>query len=107
MGCSVEVDSRRYVYLFKRVPDKYRLYQNYPNPFNSVTVIEFDLPERSHVSLVVYDILGRRVKVLLDGEVEAGTHRVTFDSSDLPSGVYLYQLQTEKFKAIKKMIILK
>lgn len=66
---------------------------NYPNPFNPATEISYSLPERSQVSLVVYDMLGRQVADLVNQSQPAGTHRVSFDASRLSSGIYLYRLQ--------------
>ena len=77
------------------LPDDLILKQNYPNPFNSATVIEFVLPESGEVSLKIYDTVGRKVEVLIDGSVEAGQHQVTFEAENLTSGVYIYQLETE------------
>jgi len=74
-------------------PTKYSLMQNYPNPFNPSTSIGYVLPDRSDVSLVVFNTLGQRVATLQDGEQDAGYHEVQFNASDLPSGVYFYRLQ--------------
>ncbi|MEM1043816.1 MAG: T9SS type A sorting domain-containing protein, partial [Bacteroidota bacterium] len=71
------------------VPETFGLAAAYPNPFRSATTLALDVPEAGRVTVAVYDALGRRVAVLLDEEVEAATHRVPFDASDLPSGVYL------------------
>jgi hypothetical protein len=81
--------------------------QNYPNPFNSSTTIEFDIPERTNVKLIIYDILGREVETLIDKELEPGKYKVNFEEKDLPSGVYLYTLKTPKFTKTNKMILIK
>jgi photosystem II stability/assembly factor-like uncharacterized protein len=91
----------------KEVPRRITLYQNYPNPFNATTIIAYDLPHASRVSLRVFDLLGREVIVLNDGMVEAGTHRVTFDGSDLSSGIYFAQLRTGKFVQTGKMVLVR
>jgi len=91
----------------KIIPRKFSLYQNYPNPFNPETVIEFDIPEVSNVKLEVYDVLGRKVKTILDDRLEVGRYRVRFDGGDLPSGVYFYSLITNKFSSVKKMVLVK
>ncbi len=74
------------------LPEHYLLSQNYPNPFNPTTTIKYELPKAAYVRLVVYDILGREVKVLVDEQKEAGSYTVRFDGSDLPSGVYFYRI---------------
>ena len=89
------------------VPKEYTLYQNYPNPFNPVTEIKYNLPEASRVTLNVYNIIGQKVTSLINGEVEAGFHSVTFDGRDLPSGTYIYRLQTPNYTQTKKMVLLK
>jgi hypothetical protein len=69
------------------------LQQNYPNPFNPSTTIKFELPGASHVTMSVYDMVGREVSVLVNETSEAGIHEVKFDGSNLASGVYVYRLQ--------------
>ncbi|MDQ7815583.1 MAG: T9SS type A sorting domain-containing protein [Melioribacteraceae bacterium] len=88
-------------------PTKIELYQNYPNPFNSITRIHFSLPNNGFVKLYVYDILGQEITSLINKELSKGTHTVDFNSSNLPSGVYLYRLVTDKYNQTKKMILLK
>ena len=88
-------------------PIEYTLYQNYPNPFNPTTTIKYDLPSTSEVSLGIYDILGRKVKELVSEKQQAGRYEVQFNASNLASGVYIYQLITEKYLSSKKMILLK
>jgi parallel beta-helix repeat protein len=89
------------------LPTEYTLYQNYPNPFNPITTIKYDLPNTSDVSLVIYDILGRKVKELVNTKQQAGRYEVQFNASNLASGVYIYQLIAEKYINSKKMILLK
>ena len=91
----------------KIIPREFSLYQNYPNPFNPETAIEFDIPEVTDVKLEVYDVLGRKVKTILDDRLEVGRYRVRFDGGDLPSGVYFYSLITNKFSSVKKMVLVK
>jgi hypothetical protein len=88
-------------------PLSFELYQNYPNPFNPTTTIEFDIPERSNVKLIIYDILGREVKKLIDKELDPGKYKVNFDAKDLSSGVYFYTLRTSKFTKTNKMLLIK
>ncbi len=89
------------------LPTVYALDQNYPNPFNPSTTITFELPKASHVTLSVYDILGREVSVLLNERRDAGVHEVKFDGSNLASGVYLYRLMAADFVQTRKLIVLK
>jgi len=91
----------------KILPGSYSLAQNYPNPFNPVTEILFDLPRASWVKLEVYNLIGQKVATLADGRLAAGSHIVHWDAGDFASGVYLYKLETEAFKATKKMVLLK
>ena len=88
-------------------PDAFAMRPNYPNPFNPQTTIRFDVPEAAYVKLVVYDVLGRQVRVLVDGTREAGTHEVTFEASTLPSGMYLYRLDTPAGSFTGSMLLLK
>ena len=88
-------------------PSRYYLSQNYPNPFNPTTTIEFSTPERSHVSLKVYDVLGNEVATLVNGWMESTNHKVIFNAADLASGIYYYTLTTGNFTSTKKMILLK
>ncbi len=89
------------------LPEEYTLYQNYPNPFNPVTTIKYDLPKAGEVELVIYDILGRKVKTLVNQTQQAGRYEMQFNASSLASGVYIYQLRTKEFVNSKKMILLK
>jgi N-acetylneuraminic acid mutarotase len=88
-------------------PRNYALDQNFPNPFNPSTTIKYELPQSSVVRLSVYDILGREVSVLVNDRREAGVHEVTFDGSNLSSGVYLYRLQAGTFVEAKKLSVLR
>ncbi|MBL8016649.1 MAG: T9SS type A sorting domain-containing protein, partial [Ignavibacteria bacterium] len=89
------------------IPGRFSLGQNFPNPFNPVTGIRVDVPSKSNVKLIVYDVIGKEVMRLLDKEVEAGIHTVHFDGINLPSGVYFYRLQAGDFSETKKMILVK
>ncbi len=89
------------------LPTEYTLYQNYPNPFNPTTTIKYDLPNTSAVTLIIYDILGRKVKELVSTKQPAGKYEVQFNASNLSSGVYIYQLIAEKYMSSKKMILLR
>ena len=97
------------------LPARAMLDQNYPNPFNPVTTIRYQLPTQGHVTMKVYDLLGREVVTLVEGELLAGQHEVTFDGHGLATGVYFYQLQVadpvrggrDGFMQTKKFILLK
>jgi hypothetical protein len=88
-------------------PQAYELNQNYPNPFNPSTAITFAIPVSGHVSLKVYDMLGREVASLVNDFQEAGTHAVRFDARGLASGIYLYRISAGNFSQVKKMTLLK
>ncbi len=89
------------------VPKDFALSQNYPNPFNPTTEIRYQTSEVSHVSLKVYDILGREVKTLVNENLKPGSYGTPFDAAGLPSGVYFYRLQADKFSETKKLILLR
>jgi hypothetical protein len=87
---------------------QFNLYQNYPNPFNPRTTISYSLPRASTITLKVYDVLGRDVATLVDNETKgAGNHEVSFNASNLPSGVYFYRLQAENHIETKSMVLIK
>jgi hypothetical protein len=85
----------------------FSLDQNYPNPFNPGTMISYSLPERTNVSLAVFNSLGQQVANLVNGESEAGYHDVQFNASNLASGIYFYRLQAGSFVQTHKMMLLK
>lgn len=89
------------------LPGEVVLAQNYPNPFRTQTTIAYTLPQPDHVSLVVYDLLGRAVEVLIDGQQGAGQHEALFDARALPDGLYIYRLQAGTHVAMKKLVLLK
>lgn len=89
----------------ENLPEEFTLYQNYPNPFNPSTVISFNLIEQSVVNGVVYDIMGSEIVTLLNSEMPAGKHSITFDASNLPSGIYLLRLIAGKNQNIIKMTL--
>lgn len=91
----------------EELPFEISLDQNYPNPFNPSTVIEFDLDRAQHVTLGVYDLTGQQVAQLINAPKTAGTYRVTFDGSQLASGLYIYQLRTGNQVLTRKMMLLK
>jgi len=94
------------------VPDVFALHQNYPNPFNPVTTIRFDIPHESHVLMDVYNVLGQRVRTLMNGTMQPGFHAVRWDGTNdmgkpLASGMYIYRIQSSKFTSVKKLVLMK
>ena len=90
-----------------QLPLRFMLRQNYPNPFNPATTITYSLQVASAVKLSVYDILGRRVTTLLNGPQRAGEHKITWNASSLPSGLYFARLEAGEKSQTVKMILLK
>ncbi|MFQ6618417.1 MAG: FlgD immunoglobulin-like domain containing protein, partial [Fidelibacterota bacterium] len=91
---------------------KYKLNQNYPNPFNSKTLIQFYLPEEVHVTLKIYNLLGKEIKTLANGSLHVGVHQIVWDGTDqkgrsMGSGLYFYWLNTASFQQVKKMILIR
>ncbi len=90
-----------------KLPKYYTLMQNYPNPFNPTTVIEFTIPNKEFVTLKVYNILGQEVAKLVNGVKSAGVYKVSFDASDLTSGMYIYKIEAGNYSDTKKMLLMK
>jgi hypothetical protein len=88
-------------------PTGFSINQNYPNPFNASATIEFTLPEESEIEISVYNILGQKVAVLFEGIEDAGTHSVTWDAGDVPSGVYFARLEGGSETRAVKMLLLR
>ena len=96
----------------ENIPDQFKLHQNYPNPFNPITTINYDLPQQTHVNLMIYDILGREVVKLISEEIPAGYKTIIWDSRNnygdpVSAGIYFYQIQTKGFVKTRKMVLLK
>lgn len=94
------------------IPRTYQLFQNYPNPFNPQTMIKYDLPNPGHVNVTIYNILGQKVKTLVNEHQEAGHKWVNWDGKDdggkeVASGIYFYKIKTAEFEKTKKMVLLK
>ncbi|MDQ7051679.1 MAG: T9SS type A sorting domain-containing protein [candidate division KSB1 bacterium] len=85
---------------------EFRLEQNYPNPFNPSTTIQLAVPKASHVTITIYDMVGRHVATLVDEEYPAGVYRVVFDAGELASGLYVYRITAGGFQATRKMLLL-
>ena len=89
------------------IPDNYYLSQNSPNPFNPVTEIAFGLKEAGNVELKVFNLLGREIQTLKSEYMPAGNYKISFNASDLSSGIYFYMLKTKDFTGVKKMLLVK
>lgn len=92
-------------YEFAQLPEFHSM--AYPNPFNSTTTIEYGLEQSALVTVDIYDILGRKVKILTDEYIQAGNHQIGFNSAGLPSGTYFYRIRTDQFTDSKKLTLLK
>jgi len=93
-----------------RLPDYFRLYQNYPNPFNSTTKIGYDLPSTSQVTLTVFDLLGRKVRILVDEHQNAGHYEIAWNGTDnfgwdVPTGVYIVRLKSNGSEQWGKVLL--
>jgi len=87
------------------MPNQYQLSQNYPNPFNPSTTIRFQIPMSTFITLKVYDLTGKEIETLVSEYRTSGVHEITWNTNDLPSGIYLYRLETGEFTETKKMIL--
>ncbi len=90
-----------------KLPSDFALYQNFPNPFNPTTVIKYALPAEAHVTISVFDVLGRKVLDLVDEKQAAGYHAITVEANDLGTGVFFYVMQAGNFREIKKMVLIR
>jgi len=90
-----------------KLPDDFSLMQNYPNPFNPTTTIVFSLPHSTQVKLVVFDVMGKTIAELVNGNYNAGRHKVNFNANGISSGIYFYRLEAGNFSANKKLLLLK
>jgi len=94
------------------IPSEYALHQNYPNPFNPITRIEYDIPKQTFVKIEIYNLLGTKITTLLNEEMIAGRHAITWNAVDrngrkIPSGIYFYHIRTNDFTKTNKMLLLK
>ena len=99
-------------YLEGLLPDEFALHQNYPNPFNPVTTIRYDLAENAMVNIIIHDMMGRRVKTLINRTQDAGYKSVIWNATNdygkpVSAGIYLYQIQAGESISTKKMVLLK
>ena len=86
---------------------EFKLYNNYPNPFNPSTIIIFEIPSDSYVTLRVYDILGNEIVTLINEEKTTGAYEVNFDARSFSSGIYFYTITAGSFRTTKKMLLVK
>jgi hypothetical protein len=94
------------------IPDVFALHQNYPNPFNPVTTIRFDVPQESHIRMDIYNILGQRVRTLVNSDMQAGYHTIRWNGTNdmgkpLSSGMYIYRIHSSEFTSVKKLVLMK
>jgi hypothetical protein len=89
------------------LPTEYSISQNFPNPFNPTTRIKFALPKTALTKIIVYDLIGRKIRTLINKELKGGYYEISFDANNLPSGVYFYRIQAGSFIATKKLLLLK
>jgi flagellar hook assembly protein FlgD len=94
------------------MPEKFTIHQNYPNPFNPVTTLRYELPEQTHVNITIYDMLGRKVKTLINQTQDAGYRSVIWEATNdygkpVSAGIYLYQIQAGEYNSTQKMVLLK
>ena len=89
------------------LPTSFSLQQNYPNPFNPITTINYSISQASFVTIKVYDVLGKEVATIVNGNKPVGNYSVEFDASKLVSGIYFYRLQAGNFTETKKLILIK
>ena len=89
------------------IPAKFALSQSYPNPFNAVTTIGFTLPQAQHVTLKIYDLLGRETAILIDEYKQAGEYAIAWNAGEISSGLYFYRIQAGDYKETQNMILLK
>ena len=96
----------------KQLPSIYTLHQNYPNPFNPTTTIKYDLPEAQNVQVMIYDIMGRKVRTLVNEFQDIGYRTIQWDATDdygrpVSAGMYIYTIQAGEFRKTRKMVLLK
>jgi hypothetical protein len=89
------------------IPKSYNLSQNFPNPFNPSTVINYQIPHTSKITIKLYDIIGNEVSTIVDGNKAAGSYSVTYNALNLASGIYIYELKSNEFVSRKKMMFIK
>jgi hypothetical protein len=89
------------------IPTQYELSQNYPNPFNPSTTIRFSLPKATQLKINLYNMLGEKIETIVEGLYEAGFYKVLYNAHNLPSGAYIYRIESSEFVQVKKLMLLK
>ena len=94
------------------IPTVYKVHQNHPNPFNPTTKLRYDLPEASHVRIMIYDLMGRKIRTLVDMDQKAGYRSIQWNAANdlgqpVSAGMYLYMIQAGDFRQTRKMVLLK
>jgi hypothetical protein len=99
---SVSVDER-----LENMPNKYELYDAYPNPFNPTTTIKYSLPTDDFVKITIFNSMGKKIKILINQKQNAGYHTISWDAENLPSGIYMYRMESSTFSKVKKCLLVK
>jgi hypothetical protein len=89
------------------VPTEYQMYQNYPNPFNPVTNIKFDVPKSGLIKIKIFDLTGKLVDVLVNGEMKAGSYEVKWNGTNYASGIYFYKFESVDYTKVERMVLIK
>ena len=90
-----------------QIPGSHILYQNYPNPFNPNTIINYELQNTGYISLTLFDITGKQIRIIEQGIRKAGSHEISFNAEDLPSGNYFYELRSGDISMVRKMTLIR
>jgi len=89
------------------IPTVFKLYTNYPNPFNPITTIKYDVPRNTNAKMIIYDMLGKEITKLVNGNLQPGSYEVVWDATNFASGTYFYRFESDYFTDIKKMMLIK
>ena len=90
-----------------QVSTEFILSPAYPNPFNPVTMVQISIPELTHMKINIYDVRGRLVKKLIDDDLDSGLHNIKWNASDVSSGMYFLQLDTDSYNKVEKLMLIK
>lgn len=96
-----------YIDNFEQIPQAFKLYPNYPNPFNSTTTIQYDVVEPSHVTIAIFNANGQLIEILIDSQRDTGQYTISWDGSDVASGLYFFRIQADYYEITKKCLLLK